>query len=174
MARTDLRLPTESQAIQRSNKAVWNDGRSVDRADFFTVGYTGQTIAELIASLEGAGVASLVDIRHNAVSMYRPEMSKRNLQRALEERGIRYYHVRDLGVPRDVRGLAVGEASRDVIWRWYDSSVVPTYAGRNLYWFFNALDHPVAFMCTEFDPTACHRHRLSVALEDQGLMGYEL
>jgi uncharacterized protein (DUF488 family) len=172
--RTELRLPTESPATQRANKSVWNDGRAVDRADFFTVGYSGQSITELLDSLVRAGVATLVDIRHNPVSMYRPEVSRGNLQRALEVRGIRYFHVRDLGVPREVRGLAVGEDSRDAIWEWYDSNVVPNYAGRNLHWFFNALEHPVAFMCTEFDPRECHRHRLSVALEHQGLMGFEL
>lgn len=174
MRRAELRLPTQSQAIQRANKSVWNDGRSLDRADFFTIGYSGQTITELIDSLTRAGVTTLVDIRHNPVSMYRPELSKGNLQRALEAGGIRYLHVRDLGVPRDVRELAVGEDSRDAIWEWYDSTVVPAYAGRNLHWFFNALEHPVAFMCTEFDPRECHRHRLSVALEDHGLMGFEL
>ncbi len=174
MRRTELRLPTESLATQRANKSVWNDGRAVDRADFFTVGYSGQSITELLDSLVRAGVATLVDIRHNPVSMYRPEVSRGNLQRALEARGIHYFHVRDLGVPREVRGLAVGADSRDAIWEWYDSNVVPTYAGRNLHWFFNALEHPVAFMCTEFDPRECHRHRLSVALEHQGLMGFEL
>ncbi len=169
-----MKLPTESMAIQRAHKSVWNDGRSIDEADFFTIGYSGQTVRELIESLTRASVETLIDIRHNPVSMYRPEVSKRNLQRALEERGICYFHVRELGVPRNVRGLAVGQDSRDAIWEWYDSNVVPIYAGRNLHWFFNAIDHPVAFMCTEFDPRECHRHRLSVALESRGLMGFEL
>lgn len=170
----ELRLPTEPLRVQRSNKATWNDGRTIERADFFTIGYSGQSLAELIASLRLAGVTSLVDIRHNPVSMYRPEVSKANLQRALDQNAIRYVHTRDLGVPRNVRGLAVGQDSRDSIWEWYDANVVPTYAGRNLHWFFNALEHPVAFLCTEFDPRACHRHVLSVALERHGLMGYEL
>ena len=174
MRRNDLRLPTTSRAEQHANKGVWNDGRFVDRADFFTVGYSGQTLGELIESLKRARVASLVDIRHNPVSMYRPEVSKGNLQRALAAHGIGYQHVRDLGVPRGVRGLAVGESSREVIWNWYDANVVPRYAGRNLHWFFNALEHPVALMCTEFDPGECHRHRLAAALETHGLMGYEL
>lgn len=174
MRRAELRLPSESQATQRANKSVWNDGRSLDQADFFTVGYSGQSVTDLIASLVRAGITTLVDIRYNPVSMYRPEVSKTNLRRALDERGIRYVHVRDLGVPREVRGLAVGADSRDAIWDWYDANVVPTYAGRNLHWFFNALEHPVAFMCTEFDPRECHRHRLSAALEERGLMGYEL
>ena len=39
---------------------------------------------------------------------------------------------------------------------------------------FGVADHPVAFMCVELDPTACHRHRLSLALEEQGLRGFDL
>lgn len=174
MRRSQLRLPTEPLRVQQSNKATWNDGRSIERADFFTIGYTGQKLDDLIASLHRAGVASLVDIRDNPVSMYRPEVSKSNLRRAVEASGIRYYHVRDLGVPRDVRGLAVEGDSRDAIWDWYDANVIPVFAGRNLHWFFNAIDHPAALMCVEFDPTACHRHRLSMALEARGLMGFEL
>lgn len=174
MRQFELRLPTEPLRVQQSNKATWNDGRSIERADFFTIGYTGRKLDDLIGSLNRAGVASLVDIRHNPVSMYRPEVSKTNLARALNSSGIRYYHVRDLGVPRDVRGLAVGSDSRDAIWEWYDANVVPVFAGKNLHWFFNAIDHPVALMCVELDPTACHRHRLAVALEGWGLMGFEL
>jgi uncharacterized protein (DUF488 family) len=174
VARSDLRLPTAPLPRQQSNKASWNDGRSIERADFFTIGYTGQKLDDLVASLVQAGVVSLIDIRHNPVSMYRPEVSKANLARVLEASGIRYHHARDLGVPRDVRGLAAASNSRDVIWEWYDANVVPAFAGKNLHWFFNAVEHPIALMCTEFDPTACHRHRLSIALESRGLVGFEL
>lgn len=174
MRRAELRLPSEPMRLQRSNKETWNDGRSIDRADFFTIGYTGRTLEDLISVMKTAGVASLVDIRHNPVSMYRPELSKGNLQRAVEASGIHYYHVRGLGVPRGIRVLAVDGDSRDVIWDWYDANVIPAFAGRNLHWFFNAIEHPAALMCAEFDPTACHRHRLSVALEGHGLMGFEL
>jgi uncharacterized protein (DUF488 family) len=174
LARSELRLPTEPLRVQQLNKATSNDGRSSDRADFFTIGYSGQKLDDLIAVLLRAGVASVVDIRYNPVSMYRPEVSKNNLQRALEARGIHYHHVRDLGVPRAVRGLAVGSDNRDAIWKWYDANVVPTFAGRNLHWFVNAIEHPAALMCVELDPTACHRHRLSEALESHGLMGFDL
>lgn len=174
MRRLDLRLPTESLRIQRLNKSTSNDGRSVSQADFFTVGYSGQKLDHLIVALKDAGVVSLIDIRHNPVSMYRPEMSKSNLRRSLDAEGIAYWHERDLGVPRDVRALAVGETTRDSIWRWYDLNVVSTFAGKNLHWFFNAVEHPAALMCTELDPTSCHRHLLAEALESHGLMGFEL
>lgn len=120
------------------------------------------------------GVRTLVDIRQNAVSMYRPELSKRSLDRLAAARGLSYVHLPELGVPRDVRAKAIATGGRDVIWEWYDAHVIPRYLGRNLHWFLNSIEHPAALMCVEIDPHECHRHRLSIALEDLGLRGYDL
>ena len=106
--------------------------------------------------------------------MYRPELSKANLQRAVEARGLHYAHVPELGVPRDIRAKAISSGSRQVIWDWYDVNVAAPYMGKNLHHFFNSLEHPVAMMCTEVDPTECHRHRLSARLESHGLQGFDL
>ena len=85
-----------------------------------------------------------------------------------------YFHAGHLGVPRTVRALAVGQNGREIIWDWYDKNVASPIMGHNLHWFFNAVDHPIALMCTELDPTACHRHRLSLALERWQLKGFDL
>jgi len=121
-----------------------------------------------------SGVRTLLDIRQNAVSMYRPELSKANLQQAVEGRGLNYMHVPELGVPRDIRAKAIATGSRAVIWDWYDEHVAKPYVGRNLHQFLNSVEHPVALMCAELDPTECHRHRLCVMLEAQGLEGFDL
>jgi uncharacterized protein (DUF488 family) len=169
-----LKLPSAPPRVQVENFHLWNDGRSPASADFFTVGYTGRKGPELFDALVGAGVRALVDIRLYPVSMYRPEMSKGNLARALSARGIEYIHVPELGVPRDVRAKAIDAGTRDVIWQWYDDHVLVPYLGRNLDRFLNMTDHPAALMCVETDPRECHRHRLFLALEDRGLRGFEL
>jgi uncharacterized protein (DUF488 family) len=169
-----LALPTESMTVQLQNREAWNDVRSSETADFFTIGYAGRTVRDIIRLLTSHGVATLVDIRYTPISQYRPEFSKRNLQAAVESAGLSYLHVPSLGVPRDIRGRAVGEADRTAIWLWYDQYVVDRFARRNLHFFFNAADHPVAFMCVEADPTSCHRHRLSRGLERVGLRGFDL
>jgi uncharacterized protein (DUF488 family) len=169
-----LKLPTSPSKQQLENKAIWNDSRTLLAADFFTLGYTGRTLDEILDSLILNGVRTLADIRQNAVSMYRPEMSKSNLRRAVESRGVNYVHVPELGVPRDIRAKAIATGSRDVIWDWYDQYVVRPYVGRNLHRFFNSFEHPVALMCVEIDPRECHRHRLFLALEQMGLTGLEL
>lgn len=128
----------------------------------------------MTASLHVAGVRTLLDIRQNAVSMYRPEMSKHNLRVYLEGQGIHYVHAPELGVPRDIRAKAIDAQSRDVIWDWYDEYVVQPFIGQNLHRFLNTLEHPVAMMCAEVDPAECHRHRLFLALEDKRLRGFDL
>lgn len=146
----------------------------VDEApDFFTIGYSGKTIFSFVHALMQAGVASLIDVRYNAVSMYKPDFSRRNLARALGEAGIEYIHMPDLGVPSDIRGLAEASGRREDIWDWYDENVLPQYS-RNLDWFFNSANHPVALMCTEKDRDDCHRHLIADALGRQGLSSADL
>jgi uncharacterized protein (DUF488 family) len=169
-----LKLPSVSVKQQMDFKMAWNEARSVDGADFFTIGYTGRSTEELLNALLSHRVGTLVDIRQNAVSMYRPELSKSNLKRLLESRGISYQHLPQLGVPRDIRAKAIETGTRDVIWEWYDQCVVGSYLGRNLHTFLNSAEHPVAFMCTEVAPQECHRHRLGLALEAMGLKGFDL
>ena len=169
-----LNLPTASSKQQVEQKTVWNEGRSAANADFFTVGYSGRKTEVILESLVSNGVRTLVDIRQNPVSMYRPELSKKNLDESLKEIGVNYVHLPELGVPRDVRGMAIESGSRDVIWEWYDENVVEPYLGNNLHAFLNGFEHPVALMCTEIDPHECHRHRLSLALEGLGMRGFDL
>lgn len=169
-----LQLPTDSLGVQLRNKALWNDGRSIEGADFFTLGYSGRPTDEILELIKRAGVSTVVDIRFTPLSMYKPDFSKTNLRRIIEGHGLCYLHVRDLGVPREVRAKAIHTGSRDVIWKWYDAQVVDRFIGFNLHSFLNMADHPFALMCVEIDPTACHRHRLSEALEDRGLQGFDL
>lgn len=169
-----LRLPQDATQAQIANKEQWNVSRESKFADFFTIGYSGRAPDVFIATLVAAEVSTLVDVRKNPVSMYKPLFSKRNLAAALAGRGIAYLHRPDLGVPREVRALSTDTGSRQVIWDWYDQEVVPSFVSRNLHQFFNFSDHPIAMMCTELDPRSCHRHRLSVALEALGLRSYDL
>jgi uncharacterized protein (DUF488 family) len=168
-----LKLPTKSARAKVESKALWNEARSPERADFFTVGYEGRSTQDLFDSLRSACVQCVIDIRFNPVSMYRPELSKSNLQAALDRNGIAYFHLREWGVPRDVRARAVESGSREAIWDWYDETVVSRHFTRNLHRFLN-LGYPVAMLCMECDPRECHRHRIAMALEDQGLCGYDL
>jgi uncharacterized protein (DUF488 family) len=171
-----LSLPSLPVKKQVENKGFWNDARSLSEANFFTLGYTGRATPEIMNVLLANGVRTLVDIRQNAVSMYRPELSKSNLAKLLASHGLSYVHLPQLGVPRDIRAKAIESASREIIWDWYDEHIIGEFfgTGRNLHFFLNCVEHPVALMCTEIDPQECHRHRLSLALESMGMSGFDL
>jgi uncharacterized protein (DUF488 family) len=168
-----LKLPTKPAKARAESKALWNEARSVADADFFTVGYEGRTTEELFHALRAANVQCVVDIRYNPVSLYRPELSKGNLQRALHDSGMSYFHLKEWGVPREVRARAVETGTREAIWEWYDECVISAHFRGNLHRFLN-FGYPVAMLCMECDPTECHRHRIFMALENQGLQGYDL
>lgn len=168
-----LNLPSAPAKQQIDGRDIWNELRSSEGADFFTIGYTGRKIEEIVKSLLFYKVRTLLDIRRNPISMYRPELSKTNLCRMLSRKGIQYAHLPELGVPRDIRAKAIETGTRDVIWEWYDN-VVAAYFSCNLHFFLNGFEHPVALMCTEMDPHECHRHRLSLALEEKGMRGFEI
>jgi uncharacterized protein (DUF488 family) len=171
-----LSLPSLPVKQQLENKELWNGTRSLEEANFFTLGYTGRPTTEIVSALLANGVRTLVDIRQNAISMYRPELSKSNLTKLLTAHGVNYVHFPQLGVPRDIRAKAIESRTRDVIWDWYDEHVIGEFfgTGRNLHFFLNCVEHPVALMCTEIDPQECHRHRLSLALERMGMSGFDL
>jgi uncharacterized protein (DUF488 family) len=169
-----LKLQSAPAKLQAEKRILWNDGRTSAAADFFTFGYTGRKTDELLSTLVRVGVRTLIDIRQNAVSMYRPELSKGNLRALVEARGLHYFHMPELGVPRDIRAKAIDAGTREVIWDWYDQYVIEPYLRANLHHFLNTVEHPAALMCVEIDPRECHRHRLFVALEELGLQGFDL
>lgn len=91
MAKTAIRplkLPANGARVRVANKALWNEARSPDRADFYTCGYEGRKTEEFFNLLVSVGVRSLLDIRFNPVSMYRPELSKSNLEQLARSFGI--------------------------------------------------------------------------------------
>jgi uncharacterized protein (DUF488 family) len=169
-----LELPSSPAKQQIENKHIWNYSRSPEMADFFTIGYAGRTVERILELLASHGVRTLADVRKNPVSMHRPELSKSNLKRVIEEHGMCYVHLPELGVPREIRTKAMETGTRDVIWEWYDQNVIANFLGPNLHRFLNLIEHPVALMCVEIDPRECHRHRLFLALEQSGLRGFDL
>lgn len=174
MVQSFLKLPEKTKAEQKESKVNWNAEHCLSEPDFYTIGYSGRGIEEFIEVLKQSGVETLIDIRAVPVSRFKPEFSKNNLKRALESQDINYSHKPDWGVPRDVRAYSIGKDTRDAIWEWYDSHVLPHVVKKNLDDFFNSMEHPVAFMCVEYDPCECHRHRIFLGLEEMGLTGCDL
>lgn len=74
----------------------------MSRTDFYTIGYQGRSLGNLLAVLLSNNVQTVVDVRELPHSRI-PVFSKSRLSHALENAGINYVSVRQLGSPRELR-----------------------------------------------------------------------
>lgn len=70
--------------------------------DFYTIGYQGRSLDNLLEVLLSNNVQTVVDVRELPHSRI-PVFSKGRLSSALEHAGINYVSVRHLGSPRELR-----------------------------------------------------------------------
>lgn len=170
ITRPRIELPQESIDVQIFHKTMWNLER-VGAFDFYTIGYEKKTIEQFLELLKRTKVRTLVDVRKNPVSQYKPDFNKEKLEETLRKHGIDYVHHPELGVPSGIR-RKLGETG-DYGWffKQYDENVIPKLDEEVD---LETLNYPIAIMCVELDPTKCHRHRIALALEERGLRGYDL
>ncbi len=131
------------------------------------IGYQGLTLQQFVDRLSLAGVRLLVDVRLNAISR-KPGFSKTKLAEALDEAGIAYDHVRELGNEKTNRagfGYLSGDdarQARDTYRRHLCNGSTPVVD--NLV--ETVRDTPTALMCYEHDELYCHREVLIDHLQD--------
>ena len=121
-----------------------------------TIGYEGASIADFISTLVAAGVQRVIDVREIAQSR-RPGFSKNAFRFALEEAGIDYYHIRQLGDPKHGRDAA--RAGKLDLFRTLFNAHMDLPASRE------ALSEALSLakekisvlVCFERDPKHCHR-----------------
>lgn len=132
-----------------------------------TIGYENATLAQVIAALNSAEIALLIDIRDAPISR-KPGFSKKMFGASLEAEGIRYWHVRALGTPK---------AGREAAKRGDLDSFQSIYQTR-----FKSEDAQIALkdvlrtarrarsclLCYEQDPAKCHRQIVAAAMAEQG------
>ncbi|MBZ4487676.1 DUF488 domain-containing protein [Microbacterium sp. cx-55] len=126
------------------------------------IGYEGQTVDALVSKLRIRGVATLVDVRLNAISRKRG-FSKRALAAALAEAGIAYVHMPVLGNQRDNRagyGELDSPLARQVRER-FTAELEAQGARKALEELADlARTGPVAVFCYEADEQHCHREQV--------------
>jgi len=132
----------------------------------WTIGYERLLPPELVAELQAAGVARVIDVRFRPQSR-RPGMSKTRLSELLGEHGIVYEHRRALGTPADLRFLfhsgRVAEAA--AAYRTHVEATAP----HELDDLAAELDNgpATALLCLEADPAGCHRRVVTDALRER-------
>ena len=165
-------MPQEAFNVKAFNKSVWNLER-IDRKDVYTIGFGEWDIKQFVKLLKKAKIKTLVDVRDTPLSQYKPEFNKNSLAQLMKENDIKYIHVPELGVPHEIRQKLAQNLDYTWFFNWYDKNILKE---ENLDKKINKklMEFPIAIMCTEFDPTKCHRHRIALALEQKGLTSFDL
>lgn len=124
-----------------------------------SIGYEKATLGEVIATLRGAGVAVLLDVRDRPISR-RPGFSKRQLMAAVDEAGMRYVHLAALGTPPEGR-LASRRRQWERFWAIVDDKLGRPEAEHDLAVAAQiAATAPSCLICYEADWRCCHRARI--------------
>ena len=129
-----------------------------------TIGYEATTVDAFLATLQGAEVTLLVDVRAVASSR-RPGFAKTRLAANLDTVGIAYLHLRDLGTPADGRAAA-RTGQHDEMRRIFGEHLATERAQEALASLAELVraGPRVCLLCFEADPAHCHRSLVADAL----------
>ena len=131
-----------------------------------TIGYERETQAAVIQRLRDAGVELLIDVRAVAASR-RAGFSKTLLAASLNEAGIGYVHLRQLGTPKAGRDFArKGKIAE--MHRIFEDHMTEPGAQVELAKATDMVrgDKKVALLCYEADAAGCHRTILAKRICD--------
>jgi uncharacterized protein (DUF488 family) len=130
-----------------------------------TIGYEAATVRGFLDALVEQGVELLVDVRAVAMSR-RPGFAKTRLAANLDEAGIQYLHLRQLGTPSDGRAAARAghHAEMHAIFREHmrtegarqELAVVADLVRQG---------RTMCLLCFEADPRHCHRSIVAELLQ---------
>jgi uncharacterized protein (DUF488 family) len=136
----------------------------------YTIGYEKALLRDVIATLAAAGVANLLDVRDRPISR-RPCFSKRQLAAAIEDAGMRYFHLGALGTPPEGRA-ANRRREWDRFWAIVEERLARPDAELDLQQAAGiAQAAPSCLLCYEADWQICHRRRVAEILaERRGLV----
>jgi uncharacterized protein (DUF488 family) len=135
----------------------------------FTVGHSNQPLAPFLAALAGHGVRLIADVRRKPFSRRHPHFSQGRLTAALQEHGIGYVHLPELGGHREPLPDSQNTAIRDPVFRGYaDHMATAEFAAGIARLLEAAARQPTAVMCAERKWSDCHRQFIADFLAAQG------
>jgi uncharacterized protein (DUF488 family) len=131
-----------------------------------TIGYEKATLDEVIAKLKAARVELLIDVRAVAASR-RAGFSKTKLAASLDEAGIAYIHLRDLGTPASGRQAARAGRVAEMqaiyeAWLEEPQAQLALSEAESL-----VQERRSALLCLEADAADCHRRIVADLLRDR-------
>lgn len=124
----------------------------------YTIGHSDHELAAFIALLREHAIARLVDVRSQPYSRWQPQFNREALAPALRAAGIEYASAGETlgGRPADPALYNPGAERPD----YERMAETPLYQGGIEQLLEAAQTARTAIMCSEGDPSHCHRHLL--------------
>jgi uncharacterized protein (DUF488 family) len=136
------------------------------RKAVYTAGYEGRSVDAFLDGLLRAGVRRVVDVRANPVAR-RYGFHGKTLARLCGKLDIDYRHVPKLGVPSAERRELSTKADYDALLSRYERTTLRRQPGAVREVAQLAADMASALVCSEADPSRCHRSRLAKAVSHE-------
>jgi hypothetical protein len=131
----------------------------------FSKGYEGIRIEAFINVLLLRGVKLLCDVRRNAISR-KFGFSAESLRHKLNNVGIQYLHVPELGIDSQKRKALFAQSDYDSLFDDYRKSLPQRRDALDLLHSLLVSNRRIALMCFERDPRCCHRTIIKEHLAD--------
>lgn len=138
-------------------------------SQLWTIGHSTRPIELFIGLLQAHGIRTLVDVRRFPASGRNPQFDAQPLAKSLQEAGLQYRHMRELGGRRKSRPDSVNLGWRSDGFRGY-ADYMQTDSFREALGDLMACGEsgPTAVMCAEAVPWRCHRSLIADALVSRG------
>ena len=133
---------------------------------FFTIGYEGQSFEHYLNRLIKNSVRMLCDVRKNPLSR-KYGFSKSTLSKALDNLGIEYMHIPELGIASEKRQDLKTQEDYDRLFDDYENTTLKrnhNSIGRLHKIFLEK--RRIAITCFEAEACMCHRSRVAKALSE--------
>ncbi len=129
----------------------------LQEARIFTLGYEGRSLDGFLNTLIANNVKALVDIRNNPVSM-KYGFSGRLLKHYVEETGIKYISIPELGIESRHRKNLDNQEDYINLFKTYENEILPQRNDKMVL-LKNLImqEKRIALMCFEKDARMCHR-----------------
>jgi uncharacterized protein (DUF488 family) len=138
-------------------QTFWNDEKD---PLIFTIGYEGITIDSFLYKLIKHNIKAVVDVRHNPHSM-KYGFSKKSFKKFIENAGMKYIHIRELGIPSSMRKGLGTDISHDSLFQKYETELLPHNIDAQTQLLELIKEYPrIALVCFEADHHFCHRNTL--------------
>jgi uncharacterized protein (DUF488 family) len=154
-------VPKERERVQTVKQKLKRNDTTL-----FTIGYEGKTVEGFVNDLIMNDVRLLCDVRRNPLSR-KYGFSKNKLQHIVENVGIEYIHIPELGIASDKRQSLETPEDYEILFSGYRNTMAERASALTKLYSLSKSENRVALMCYEYNVLFCHRGVIKDYLVEQ-------